>query len=454
MSYAWKGWTRHLGLLVLAAVAATPLSAQNTTADVVGTVTDATGAVVPGASVELTNIDTQEKRVVTSGGGGEYTFTLLKPSRYSLTVTAAGFKSFKISSFALAAGDRAREDSHLEIGGTGETVEVDAAPPALHTDSAALITTVTEKATQELPLNGRNFINLVQVTPGATEGLNNALGSGNRPDDRRQTSSVSVNGQADMMNNQLVDGMDNNERVIGSIGVRPSVDAIQEVSVQTNVFTAEVGRSAGAIVNVITKSGTNKLHGSVYEFFRNDVLNANPYKFGANIPKPKYRQNQFGGPIIKDRTFFFGDYEGLNIIRNLNPTTSTVPTLYQRQHVGDFTDSCSIVNGVRTCSQTLPTVTNIDRIGLQYFNLFPLPTNNAVTSGNYVGTSTNTQYNKTADGRLDHRFGNGDLAYLRYTYNAVDTRIRHRSTIFIALRLTSLSKARSVIHCSTTRRIH
>ncbi len=415
-------------VLLLALIPATkPAHAQNTTADVVGTVTDSTGAVVPGATVELTNMDTQEKRVVTSSGSGDYTFTLLKPSHYSLTVTAHGFKLFKINSFTLAAGDRAREDSHLDIGGADEVVTVDAAPPALHTDTASLSTTVTEKATQELPLNGRNFINLVQVTPGATEGLNNGLASGNRPDDRRQTSSVSVNGQADMMNNQLIDGMDNNERVIGSIGVRPSVDAIQEVNTQTNVFTAEVGRSAGAIINVITKSGSNQFHGTVYEFFRNDVLNANPYKFGANIPKPKYRQNQFGGsfggPVIKDNTFFFGDYEGLNIVRNLNPTTSTVPTLFERNNPGNFSDSCSIVSGVNTCTQTNPTVTNIDPIGIQYFKLFPLPTNNSVMSGNYVGAAANSQFNKTSDGRIDHRFKNGDMAYLRYTYNAVDTNI-------------------------------
>jgi hypothetical protein len=226
------------GLAVIFASA--PMLAQNTTADVVGTVSDVSGAVIPNAKIELTNIDTHETRTVTSGSDGEYTFTLLKPSRYSLTVTAQGFKTFRIESFSLSAGDRAREDPNLSVGATGETITVEGSSPALRTDSAALITTVTEKATQELPLNGRNFINLVQVTPGATEGLNNGLASGNRPDDRRQTSSVSVNGQADMMNNQTIDGIDNNERVIGSIGVRPSVDAIQEVSVQTNVFTAEV----------------------------------------------------------------------------------------------------------------------------------------------------------------------------------------------------------------------
>ncbi len=404
------------GILAFTVLSGVPLLAQSTTADVVGTVTDTTGAVVPNATVELTNTETHEKRTATSSSGGEYTFTLLKPSRYSIAVTAPGFKKFQVSSFAVAAGDRAREDSHLTVGTEGEVVTVEATAPALHTDSAGLITNVTEKQTQELPLNGRNYINLVQVTPGATEGLNNGLASGNRPDDRRQTSSVSVNGQADVINNQLIDGMDNNERVIGSIGVRPSVDAIQEVSVQTNVFTAEVGRSAGAAINVITKSGTNAFHGTVYEFFRNDVLNANPFKFGAVIPKPKYRQNQFGGslggPIWRDHTFFFADYEGLNIVRNLNPTTTTVPTLFERQNVGNFTDNPAI-NKI---------VTTSDSVGRQYFNLFPLPTNNLL-AGNYVGTPRNTQFAKTADARIDHRFADGDLFYLRYTYNSADTNI-------------------------------
>src|SRR5260370_5801069 len=249
-----------------------PMLAQNTTADVVGTVSDVSGAVIPNAKIELTNIDTHETRIVTSGSDGEYTFTLLKPSRYALTVTAQGFKTFRIESFSLSAGDRAREDSNLSVGATGETITVEGTTPALRTDSAALITTVTEKATQELPLNGRNFINLVQVTPGATEGLNNGLASGNRPDDRRQTSSVSVNGQADMMNNQTIDGIDNNERVIGSIGVRPPADAIQEVTLQPNVFTAQVGRAARRLITLITTSRTNSLHCPARWFFPHDQL--------------------------------------------------------------------------------------------------------------------------------------------------------------------------------------
>ncbi|ADV81330.1 TonB-dependent receptor [Terriglobus saanensis] len=405
----------------------TPVYAQSTTADVVGTVTDKSGAVVPNAAVELTNLDTREKRTDVTDSSGQYSFTLLKPNHYSLKVAASGFKANSINSFSLAAGDRAREDSHLDIGSADEVVSVDAAPPSLHTDTSALTTTITEKATQELPLNGRNYINLVQLTAGATEGLNNGLASGNRPDDRRLTSSVSVNGQSDVINNQLIDGMDNNERVIGSIGVRPSVDAIQEVNIQTNVFTAEVGRSAGAMINVITKSGTNQFHGTVYEFFRNDVLNAQPFKFGANIPKPKWRQNQFGGslggPIFKDRTFFFADYEGFNLVRGLNPVQTTVPTAFERANVGDFTDNFTTdANGVKKYTLVNPTVTSIDPIGRQYLNLFPLPTTTGFAN-NYTVSPRNSQFSKTADGRIDHRFSNGDLFYLRYTYNGVNTNI-------------------------------
>jgi hypothetical protein len=392
--------------------------AQATTADVVGTVMDATGSTVPGATVVLTNVDTQEKRTTTTEGSGEYIFTLLKPNRYSIAITQTGFKRSEIATFNLAAGDRAREDSHLEVGSQDQVVDVVAQAPALQSDTSVLSSTITDKATQDLPLNGRNYINLVQVVPGATEGLNNGLASGNRPDDRRQTSSVSINGQADVMNNQLIDGMDNNERVIGSIGVRPSVESIQEVSVQTNTFTAEVGRSAGAIINVITKSGTNGIHGSVYEFFRNTVLDANPYKFGQAIPKPKWNQNQFGGslggPIVKDRTFFFGDYEGFRLVKGQNPTQTTVPTAFERANPGNFIDNPAINRIIAPGT--------FDNVGLQYFNLFPQPTNNALTN-NFTVAPSYSQTVNVADGRVDHRFSNSDLFYVRYTWNSVNTNI-------------------------------
>ena len=167
------------------------------------------------------------------------------------------------------------------------------------------------------------------MVPGANEGLPNSLSSGNRPDDRRQTSTVSVNGQNDVLNNNLIDGMDNNERYIGTIGVRPSVDAIAEVKVQTNMYTAETGRTAGAVVNILTKSGTNDFHGSGYGFFRNEKFDAYDFFARRDQPKPRLRQQQWGGSlggrIIRNQTFFFADYERYHQERGVT-FVSTVPT--------------------------------------------------------------------------------------------------------------------------------
>jgi hypothetical protein len=407
-------------LVSVAMMIPSALHAQLTTADVLGRVTDSAGAVIPGASVTLLNLDTNEKRTAVSNGAGEFVFNLLTPNHYSLTVTSNGFQTFTIPSFALSAGDRAREDAQLTVGSQAEVVQVQAQEPALQTDSSDLNSIVTDKATQDLPLNGRNYVNLVQVSPGATKALNNSLSSGNRPDDRRQTSSVSINGQADVINEQMIDGMDNNERIIGTIGARPSVDAIQEVRIQTNNYTADVGRSAGAVIDVITKAGTDKLHGSVYEFLRNTDLNANAYAFGAHIPKPAWHQNQFGGslggPIRKDKTFFFGDYEGLRIVKGLNPTSTTVPTAYERNSIAngeaDFTDNPAI-NLKFPASQ-------FDPIGLQYIDLFPTPQTSAL-SNNFVAAPTYTQFSTTFDGRVDHDFNENNHFFARYTYNGVST---------------------------------
>jgi hypothetical protein len=272
-----------IALFLLCAITAV---AQVTTADLLGTVQDPSGASVPGAKVTVTNTGTKETRSATTGGSGEYTLTLLNPGHYAVSISANGFKSYAVADIQLVAGDRARVDGKLEVGAANDTVTVEAQAPALQADSSALVNGLTEKAVQDLPLNGRNFINLAQVTPGANEGPPNGLTSGNRPGDRRPSVSVSVNGQSDIINNQLIDGMDNNERMVSSIAVRPSIDAIAEVRVQTNAFTAEVGRTAGSIINIVTKSGTNDYHGSVYEFFRNDILNAFPYQFGAITGSP------------------------------------------------------------------------------------------------------------------------------------------------------------------------
>ena len=397
-------------------------AAQSTTADILGSVTDTSGAAIPNAKVTLTNLDTKVTQTAETTGAGDYTFTQLGPGNYSVTVVENGFKTFSVPSIALAVGDRAREDAKLEVGSEAQTVQVTGQTPALQTDSSDVASTVTEQAVQDLPLSGRNYINLAQITPGAGPGPGNGLTSGARPDDRRQTSAVTLNGQSEILNNETIDGLDNNERIIGGIGVRPSIEAIREISVQSNDYTAEVGRTGGGVINIITKSGSNAFHGSAYEFFANDVLNANPYNFGTNNPKPKQRQNQFGGslggPIVKDKVFFFGDYEGLRQILGQNPQTfqTLLPAQYQALHSGNTAAISALADGGP-----------IDPVGLNYALLYPLPNsnptvldkNNNPVSGAFTGSPVTSRNSDTYDGRVDWQIDQKDLIYGRFTYNNV-----------------------------------
>ena len=212
-------------------VAAATAGAQVTTADIVGRVTDASEAVVPGAQVTVTNRGTNIARTVTANETGDYVVNLLPVGRYSVRIEVGGFKIFTLAELTLVAGDRVRVDARMEVGQTTEAVQITAEQPALQTDSSALGTAITSKLVQDLPLNGRNYVQLAQLVPGVSPGPPNGLATGTRPDDRRLNSSYSVNGQDPVANNNMIDGMDNNERFIGTIGVRPSIDAIQEFRV-------------------------------------------------------------------------------------------------------------------------------------------------------------------------------------------------------------------------------
>lgn len=393
--------------------------AQLTTADIVGTVSDASGAALPNATVTLKSLATNQSRVATTDASGNYIFTLLQPGHYSITVSSAGFKASNVADLGVEAGDRARSDLKLQLGDVNETVNVEAQTPLLQSENATVSTTVTARAVQDLPLNGRNYIQLVQLVPGANEGPGNGLTSGGRPDDRRQTSSFSVNGQDDTQNNFIIDGFDNNERVIGSSGVRPNVEGMQEISVQTNSYAPEAGRTAGGVVNIVTKSGSNKFHGSLYEYFRNDIFDSRQVLQNTGR-KPELRQNQFGGsiggPIWRDRTFFFGDYEGLRIVSGLT-YQSTVPTLSEYNNInsiGGGSPAALVASGNGTAGRP------IDPVALNYLKLFPAPNQPGFTN-NYVISPNKTQFSNVFDIRIDHRFNQNNLFYGRYTYNKVDT---------------------------------
>ncbi|MCC6367941.1 MAG: carboxypeptidase regulatory-like domain-containing protein [Bryobacterales bacterium] len=351
-------------LLILVLVLACPaLWAQRTTADVIGTATDATGAVLPGVKVTVKNIDTAAEYSAATDSAGNYLITLLPIGHYTIRAEISGFKTWSIPEVALAIGDRLRQDIHLEVGTLGQSVEVTASSPALQSDSSSLGSLINERAVQDLPLNGRNFVVLAQLAAGAGEGEPTGLPSGTRPDDRRQTSAVSVNAQPTSFNNFLIDGMDNNERFIGTVIVKPSIDALVEMKVQTNLYSAELGRTAGGVLNFVTKSGGNDYHGSLFEFLRNEKLDAR--NFFAGAAKPSYKQNQFGGsiggPIKKNRTFFFADYEVFRM-RQGQTVTNTVPAMAARQ--GNFA-------GLNAIFDPLTTRTDPGRPGISIRDRFP-----------------------------------------------------------------------------------
>lgn len=404
--------SRYLSCLLIILCGVTAAYAQISTGAILGTVTDPSGAVVPDAKVTLSNKGTGETRAAQANANGEYIFSSLQAGQYSINATAPGFKKFVINEFTLNGGDRLREDIKMPLGETAETVEVSAAPPSLETDSSTLSTVVTSRQVQDLPLNGRNFIQLAQLAAGANEATAGAISNGNRPDDRRQTAAVSVDAQSDTLNNQLVDGLDNNEATIGGIGVRPSIDAIAEFRVQTNLYPAEAGKTPGAVINLITKSGTNSFHGTAYEYLRNDIFDGRDF-FATVGNKPKYRQNQFGGsvggPIRRNKTFFFGDYEGLRIVQGTT-FTSTVPTLFEEQNPGNLSD---IKGPIIPVSQLNP-------IALKYFALYPAP-NLPGTISNFTYSPNASQSSNTYDGRVDQHFSDKDNFFARYTYNGVNT---------------------------------
>jgi hypothetical protein len=293
-----------------------------------GVIRDTTGAVIPGAKVTLTNVGTGIAAAITAGSEGQYVFTPVKIGRYSISATAPGFKSVQHNNVTVDVQQKVELDLELAVGQSTETVTVNSAPPLLETQDASLGQVIQEKAIGDLPLNGRNFTFLAQLSAGVTQGQQDTRGLGS-------SGSFAANGLRPSQNNYLLDGMDNNTNLVdflngAAFSVKPPVDAIQEFKIQTNNYSAELGRSAGAVLNATLKSGTNDFHGAAWEFLRNDILDAANY---FEPVKGKFRQNQFGatfgGPIRRDKTFFFMDYEGTRI-RQAMPYTSTVPTATER----------------------------------------------------------------------------------------------------------------------------
>ena len=304
--------------------------AQSTGGRILGKVSDSTGAVVNGVNVKLTNVATGVSREAQTNENGDYTFVEVVPGTYRVEYTQQGFKRNVRDNVLLDVNQVLTLNATLQPGGTQETVEVTSEAPLVDTTSTQLGAVVDDRSVVQLPLNSRDTYQLLQLQPGVQSQLGNPLIYGSD-----KAGAVSVNGGRGRSNNFSVNGGDANDQFVNLPTVQPTPDSIQEFRVLTNTFDAEYGRNSGSVVNVVTKSGTNGLHGDLYEFFRNKVLNARNY---FESTRPQFQQNQFGGtlggPIKKDRTFFFTSYEGRRVRQ---PTTFPVVTPpSQAERNGDF----------------------------------------------------------------------------------------------------------------------
>src|SRR6266480_184047 len=317
---------------------ASVLIAQVDRGSIVGVINDPSGANVSGAEVIIRNLATDQSISVTTDSTGAYAANLLRIGSYSVTVEKQGFKRAVKPNVDVGVNQVVRVDLNLQVGGANEVVEVTGVVPLLQTETSSLGTLETEKRISDLPLNGRNFIQLAYLGPGANSGMTGSNVSGGVFENERANEALSVNGLRVSNNNFLLNGVDNNEFGLGGVVVLPPPDAIQEFRTEENSMSAEFGRG-GAAVNVVVKYGTNQIHGGAFEFIRNEKLDARNYFSFAPTPKPAFKRNQFGAflgsPIKKDKTFIFGDYQGTRVREGL-PYISTVPNAAER--AGDFSD--------------------------------------------------------------------------------------------------------------------
>jgi hypothetical protein len=320
------------------------LAAQGASGRVIGRVSDPSGAVLNGVKITLTNQATGVSREATTNESGDYSFVNVAPATYQASFQLQGFKKNVQKGITVDVNQVVTLNSTLQIGGTQEVVDVTSEAPQVDTTSTQLGAVINDRSVNELPLNSRDTYQFLQLQPGVQAQLGN--GNGSLFYGSQDTGSVSVNGGRTRANNFSVNGGDANDQFVNLPTVQPTPDSVEEFRVLTNTFDAEYGRNSGSVVNVITKSGTNGLHGDIYEYFRNTVLDAKNF-FDVN-GRPQWNQNQYGGtlggPIIKDRTFYFVSYEGRRVREGITGQAVNVPTTAQR--TGDFSSLGGFAGGI------------------------------------------------------------------------------------------------------------
>lgn len=411
--------------LVLVAFSAALSVAQQPTAQITGLILDSTGAVVPGATIRALNTATGLHSEATSNDTGNYSIANLQPGDYQIIVKHDGFTTVTRGGVGLAVSQVARLDFSLTVGSTSESVEINGAPPPLESASASLGQLIDQRAVSDLPLNGRNYLQLAKLSAGVLEA---------KPGDRNAAGgSFIANGVRAQLNNFLLDGVDNNSKIVDQqnsspVVVQPSVDAVQEFKVETNNYSAEYGYSAGAVVNATIKGGTNQLHGGLFEFVRNDAMDARNYFANPTAPKPELRRNQFGGtlggPIVRNKAFLFGSWQQTRERDGITYVT-TVPTPAMRG--GDYTGQPAIFDPNTTVNQggsvysrtafarNLIPLSRVDPAAAKLLAIFPDPTSPAPFN-NYAVSPVESLTTNRFDFRHDLQLSDHDNLFARYSY--------------------------------------
>jgi hypothetical protein len=381
-------------------------------ANLQGRVADGSGASIANARVDLTEVATNIRRSTSTSNSGDYVFSGLNPGKYRVSVMAAGFQGLTRSNIAVAVGQTAKVDLVLPVGNDRQVVTVDDALPLLQSETSNIQTNIPGTAVVAIPLNSRNFVQLTTLAPGVELPPGTLL--------------PRINGGRPRTNEYLYDGISALQPEPGQVVFFPIIDDIQEFTVEANNVAAEFGRFNGGVVNVATRSGTNDLHGSLYEFFRNEALNARNY-FSTTSRKPEYRRNLYGGtlggPIVRNRMFVFAGYQGIKQLIGVT-RISTVPTIAERQ--GIFTgvahiydpSTTTVVNG-KYVRQEFPNdviTSAIDPAALALLSRFPMPTNLATTANNFTRTANDADHQNQLDVRVDGLLAKSDRAFGRYSF--------------------------------------
>ena len=399
------------------------LHAQGT-AGIDGTVSDSTGAIVVGATLTL-NSTTQTgfTRTTTSNSDGLYTLTFLLPGTYTLTASKAGFQDFTVPQFTLVVEQRARVNLTLVVAGVNQQIDVTAQAPLLQTENAEVGEVIDEHRIVDMPLNGRQFLQLALLSSDVVQSQGGYVQGGGT-----QGPTLNIDGGQQDQNYFSIDGIIATQAGGNALAISPNVDALEEFQVLTNLASIQWGGYGGGYVNIVTRSGTDTFHGAGFEYVRNNILNAHNFFDAPNSSVPPYKQNQFGanvgGPIHKGSTYFFGSYEGLRV-RQTQTALATVPTIAMRG--GDFSAcvnpavGCKVpinpATGVAFPNNMIPT-TSMDKAALSLLSLYPLPTNtnNNVLAGNFLGEPVAPTRSDNFTVRVDHKLTEKDSLFARFLY--------------------------------------